>query len=85
MNNDNTVTESEFYTRTFTPGTEITGKVLQHTLNEVVSVRLASKEQFEGIVLSRTTAGAVVASGTSTLGEWFANKFLRTTKEAQTV
>jgi hypothetical protein len=82
MKTDN---EAERLTRPFTPGTEITSKVLQHTLNEVVSVRLSSKEQFEGIVLSRTTAGAVVASGTSTLGEWFANKFLRTTKEAQAV
>jgi hypothetical protein len=69
----------------YIPGTEITGKILQHTTNEVVSVYLQNKDYFEGIVLSRTTAGAVVASATATLGEWFSDKFLRTTKEAQVV
>jgi hypothetical protein len=82
MKTDN---EAERLTVPFTPGTEITGKVLQHTTNEVVNVYLQNKDYFEGIVLSRTTAGAFVASASATLGEWFSDKFLRTTKEAQAV
>lgn len=66
----------------YIPGTPIDNAVMRRCDNETVRVRKLTNDgkdylfNFIGMVIERTTHGAVVAHETATRGEWFADRFI---------